>query len=331
MGMRKMTLKAYVDLLRLENQLRSHKFYEKTAAVAIKTYLRLYDKPLQDTDENNDKNAADLDPSELKKLKNKAKKAKRKAEQEKAAAEQDKKRKELHNKNKKKNDEELDSPAKDELVPEKLARPEDPLEEAIKFLQPLLQLSSKNINTHLLAFEIYYRKGKALLMLRAVKQGLAIDPNNAALHSCLARFLHFVSTSKDMTEAVKKVVTASKPAIELNSSFMAAHSKALEAQLHGAKVMAVISPSKSEEAVKVATSLESDLVDRDLDTCTQVLSALQLGELGPGGKAKADLYKAQCRELFPLAKCFKDTQSSNSVNNSSSTNNSELGGGEVES
>merc|ERR1719293_343470 len=88
--MRKMTLKAYVDLLRLENQLRSHKFYEKTAAVAIKTYLRLYDKPLQDTDENNDKNAADLDPSELKKLKNKAKKAKRKAEQEKAAAEQGK-------------------------------------------------------------------------------------------------------------------------------------------------------------------------------------------------------------------------------------------------
>ena len=82
----------------------------------------------------------------------------------------------------------------------------------------------------------------------------------------------------------------------------------------------------------MATQLESDLVDRDLDTCTQVLSALQLGELGPGGKAKADLYKAQCRELFPLAKCFKDTQSS--VNNSSSapsTNNSELGGGEVES
>merc|ERR1719336_3709785 len=67
--MRKMTLKAYVDLLRLENKLRSHKFYEKTAAVAIKTYLRLYDRPLQDTDENSDKNAADLDPSELKKLK----------------------------------------------------------------------------------------------------------------------------------------------------------------------------------------------------------------------------------------------------------------------
>merc|ERR1712123_78834 len=88
-------------------KLRSHKFYEKTAAVAIKTYIRLHDKPLQETDSSNDKNCDELDPSELKKRKNKAKKAKRKAEQEKAMAEQDKKRKELHNKNKKKNEEEL--------------------------------------------------------------------------------------------------------------------------------------------------------------------------------------------------------------------------------
>ena len=208
--------------------------------------------------------------------------------------------------------------------------------------QPLLTLASNNINTHLLAFEIYYRKGKALLMLRAVKQGLAIDPHNAALHSCLARFLHFVSTNKDIPEAVRKVVSASQPsilagktALELNSSFMAAHPKTLEAQLHGAKVMAVISPSKAEEAVKVATTLESNLVDRDLDKCTQVLSALQLGELGPVGKAKADLYKIQCRELFPMAKCFKDTQSSNSVNSTSSstpsTNHVEVGSGEVDS
>ena len=96
--------------------------------------------------------------------------------------------------------------------------------------------------------------------------------------------------------------------------------------------MAVISPNKAEEAVSVATTLEGDLVDRNLDTCAQVLDALQLGELGAGGKAKADQYKARCRELFPIAKCFSDTQ--NSVKNTSSansTNHMEVGGGEVES
>ena len=36
---------------------------------------------------------------------------------------------------------------------------EKPLEEAIKFLKPLQTLASKRIETHNLAFEIYFRKG----------------------------------------------------------------------------------------------------------------------------------------------------------------------------
>lgn len=37
---------------------------------------------------------------------------------------------------------------------------EDPLEQAIKFLQPLQELAWDRIETHLMAFEIYIRKGK---------------------------------------------------------------------------------------------------------------------------------------------------------------------------
>ena len=37
---------------------------------------------------------------------------------------------------------------------------EDPLGEAIKFLKPLQQLAADRIETHLLAFEIYSRKGE---------------------------------------------------------------------------------------------------------------------------------------------------------------------------
>ncbi len=67
----------------------------------------------------------------------------------------------MHHKTQRKNDgsEEFDSPTKDDLLPEKLQRPEDPLQEAIKFLQPLQQLAAKDLETHLFAFEIYYRKG----------------------------------------------------------------------------------------------------------------------------------------------------------------------------
>ena len=103
-----------------------------------------------------------MSPSELKKLRNKQKKAKRKAEAEKANAQQAQQRKEAHNKSQKKGpggEDELDAPQKDELIPEKLERPQNPLEEALKFLTPLQNLAKQDIDTHFTAFEIYYRKG----------------------------------------------------------------------------------------------------------------------------------------------------------------------------
>lgn len=48
---------------------------------------------------------------------------------------------------------------KDDLVPDKLERPDDSLSEAMKFLTPLQLLAPDAIETHFFAFEIYYRKG----------------------------------------------------------------------------------------------------------------------------------------------------------------------------
>ena len=39
-------------------------------------------------------------------------------------------------------------------------QPENPLEEAVKFLIPLKNLVRNKLETHLLAFEIYFRKGQ---------------------------------------------------------------------------------------------------------------------------------------------------------------------------
>ena len=46
--MRKMTLRSYVGLLRLEDVLRSHPFYFKAAKCAIQVYLHLHDHPPRD-------------------------------------------------------------------------------------------------------------------------------------------------------------------------------------------------------------------------------------------------------------------------------------------
>lgn len=49
--MRKMTLRSYVDLIKLEDGLRQHPFYYKAARTAIQIYLALHDKPLTDDNE----------------------------------------------------------------------------------------------------------------------------------------------------------------------------------------------------------------------------------------------------------------------------------------
>ncbi|KAM4732625.1 N-alpha-acetyltransferase 15, NatA auxiliary subunit-like isoform 2-T2 [Anableps anableps] len=191
--MRKMTLRSYVDLLKLEDILRQHPFYYKAARTAIQIYLALHDKPLTDDNKESQADAENLTDKELKKLRNKQRRAQKKAqlEEEKKNAE---KEKQLKNQKKKKeeDDEEIGGP-KEELIPDKLAKPENPLEEAVKFLIPLKNLVRNKIETHLLAFEIYFRKEKYLLMLQSIKRAVAIEPSNPWLHQCLVRFFKKVS------------------------------------------------------------------------------------------------------------------------------------------
>lgn len=59
--MRKMTLRSYVGLLRLEDVLRSHPFYFKAAKCAVEVYLRLYDKPLKDEASEEEINTGESD------------------------------------------------------------------------------------------------------------------------------------------------------------------------------------------------------------------------------------------------------------------------------
>ena len=230
---------------------------------------------------------------------------------------QDKKKKELHNKNKKKADDEMDTPAKDELIPEKLERPEDPLEEATKFLTPLLLLSPDNINTHLLAFEIYFRRGKTLLMLRAIKQALTLDPNNLQLQGCLVRFMNFVEKSKTTPDIVQNVLKDSYPdalkgksASQLNDAFMKKHPNDLKAQFIGGKMMPILSEGDAGKAVTVVTKLDPSLSNRKLDICKEIYISLRDGDFGATGIKSSDSYRKACSDVFPLAKCFKDVDTS---------------------
>ena len=72
--------------------------------------------------------------------------------------------------------------------------------------------------------------------------------------------------------------------------------------------MARLSPTNMEEAVKVVTQLDSSLTARSLEVCEDVHRSLVEGTFGAVGKSLSESYRASCREVFPLAQCFKDPE-----------------------
>lgn len=158
----------------------------------------------------------------------------------------------------------------DELIPEKLARPEDPLAKAIDFLKPLQLLSSGLIETHLLTFEIYYRKNKLLIMLQALKRAYKIDPENATLHGCIVRFIQLLdkqlcNANEFVKIVIKKETESELPIIgknskQVNDEFIARNKDSAEAVIAGALAHYNESPTSKTKAIDtliLSTQLKS--------------------------------------------------------------------------
>ncbi|XP_074155294.1 N-alpha-acetyltransferase 16, NatA auxiliary subunit isoform X2 [Sminthopsis crassicaudata] len=323
--MRKMTLRAYVELLRLEDVLRKHAFYFKAARSAIEIYLKLHDNPITNERREQEVNSENLSAKELKKMLSKQRRAQKKAKLEEERKHAERERQQKNQKKKRDEEEEETNGPKEELVPEKLERVENPLEEAIKFLIPLKTLAADNIDTHLLAFEIYFRKGKFLLMLQSVKRAFAINRNNPWLHECLIKFSSSVSNHSNLPEIVNKVLTQEMQKIfinkdleSFNEEFLKHNATSIQHQLSGAKMMYFLDESRQEKAIAIATRLDETIKDKNVKTLTKVFEALIDGSFGICN-TQYEEYRMACHKLFPFSPAFlpptnEDNSSTASVN-----------------
>ncbi|KAG0350030.1 hypothetical protein BGX24_008269, partial [Mortierella sp. AD032] len=76
--LRKMTLRAYISLLKLEDQLRSHQYFVRAAQNAVQCYISLFDNPGGADSEEME----GMTEAEKKKFRNKQRKAELKAQKE---------------------------------------------------------------------------------------------------------------------------------------------------------------------------------------------------------------------------------------------------------
>ncbi|KAL5576384.1 hypothetical protein UlMin_018083 [Ulmus minor] len=313
--LRKMTLRTYVEMLKFQDRLHSHAYFHKAAAGAIRCYIKLYDSPPKSTADEDDE-MSKLLPSQKKKLRQKQRKAEARA------------KKEAEGKNEESNASNFSKTGKKNVKPvdpdphgEKLLQVEDPLSEATKYLKLLQKNSPDSLETHLLAFEVNFRKPKVLLALQAVQQLLRLNAEHPDTHRCLIKFFHKVdSMAAPVTDAEKLIwrfLEAERPAIsqlheksliETNYVVLQKHQDSLMHRSAVAEMLYALQPDKKAEAVKLIEESTNNpgptngalgpVGQWKLKDCITVHKLLETVLLDQTAALK---WKERCAEYFPYS------------------------------
>ncbi|CAH1425556.1 unnamed protein product [Lactuca virosa] len=304
--LRKMTLRAYIEMLRFQDRLHAHAYFRKAAAGAIRCYIKLYDSPPTSSTEEDDE-LAKMPASQKKKLRQKQRKA--------------------------------EARAKKTVDPdpngEKLLQVEDPLMEAGKYLKLLQKHSPDHLETHLLSFEVNIRKQKILLALQALKHLVQLDAENPDSHRCLIRFFHKVASrpvpTTDSEKLISGVLEAERPSfsqlhgkslMEANTVFFEQHKDSLMHRAAVAEMIYCLEPNKKAEAITlIQESLNNSPISSNgslgsmkewkLKDCVAVHKIL----VSTFDDRDAALrWKKRCGEEFPYSTYFEGSLCSTQTN-----------------
>ncbi|KAK2609067.1 hypothetical protein QQS21_002437 [Conoideocrella luteorostrata] len=199
-SLRKGQIRAYVDMIKWQDHVRDHPFYSRAALDAISLYVTMSDKMAANG--TNGVNVENGDDSLAKKKA--AKKAKKELQRlEREAA--DKQAKQDPNKGSQ------GSGAKtidEDPLGLKLAATTEPLEEALKFLSPLLQACPKSIDAQHAGFEVYIRRRKFIPAVRCLNAARDIDVAHQKTKDQAAMLKAILTATSDLPPKVSEVLAA---------------------------------------------------------------------------------------------------------------------------
>ncbi|KAJ3104096.1 N-alpha-acetyltransferase 16, NatA auxiliary subunit [Phlyctochytrium planicorne] len=214
---RRVTLRTYLDLLEMEDRLRSQPFFFGAAVEAIKIYIKLFDRPREEEIERDNISSSDMSDADKKKALRKVKKADTtaQAKQPNGALQ------------KAANNAPSGKKVDDDPDGQKLLETTDPLKDSMKFLKPLLDLSPNRIESHILGSAVYLRKKKFLLAWKSLKKGYSLDPQNPELHKTAVEFWKdYHTASATLDPKVVSVINSTLPDVYGNAKDVEAFNKA---------------------------------------------------------------------------------------------------------
>ncbi|KAF8865474.1 N-terminal acetyltransferase A, auxiliary subunit [Acephala macrosclerotiorum] len=297
-SLRKGQIRAYVEMMRWEDHLREHPFYSRAALSAIDVYIKIHDKPLMNGTNGVGSGDAE-DAAERKKAAKKARKEAQKAERELAAKKAEPNKPTAPG---------SDDPKKKDDDPDgaKLAATTEPMNDAMKFLTPLLQFSPKNIDAQITGFEVYIRRRKYLLALKCLLAASALDKEHSKVHGQVVRFKLALDKDSDVlppksAEVVKSEFTLLPASVDLskyNDEYLAKHKDCARRTLLALKVRKLLKPD-SPLAVERDVAAVVNLPTITMEEAIEALELLALWK-----SSELDGYRTKAAAKWPKATIF---------------------------
>ncbi|KAJ8597054.1 N-terminal acetyltransferase A, auxiliary subunit [Rhizopogon salebrosus TDB-379] len=304
-SVRKAILNVYAEMLKWEDNVRSHPSFIHAAVATVQIWVALYDDPalgpsLQPSDTTSDHTS--------KKAINKAKKAAHKGGQPEADGANSKKATTNPTE-----DKGLEPPRPQDDDPEglKLVLDKEPLERADKYLAGLTDLVPRNLEVCLATYDVAVRRKKYLQAVKMLTRARSLDPDHPDLHVRIAHLRNTVSSLPDPIPAPLGPVIAESIAsllpeqvsLELfNSEYLQKHSSSPMAVLAHARV-AQISNAPLEEVETILFAVLRQPVELDHEAAFAVLSYLKDVK-----SSRAEEFRIACNDRFELSTLFKSAE-----------------------
>lgn len=305
-----MTLRAYTDVLKFEDNLWGEDYYYTAAEGTIKIYLNLYDNPPASEDDT-EPDYSKMTAAERKKAKaiarKKAAQAKRKEEAQKKKSDENN----TENGGQKPKKADKLSPVEEDAEGKELLQ-KDPLEEAKIYSSILSNHCPNRIGTWALQYDVAIRRKKPMMALQALFKMKRLDASSPQYVTRLVDF-GLKSPSFELSGAAKTVVTEETAALFSGWSVfeyvtgLARDARAdpltsLPLRVAIAQALASTKSEPPESAAKLI--VEGGMKSRGVtfEACRAALSALE--SFGKDASVLAVQWTSAVKDHFPLAKNF---------------------------
>ncbi|KAG2089621.1 NMDA receptor-regulated protein 1-domain-containing protein [Suillus discolor] len=304
-SVRKTILNVYTEMLKWEDNVRSHPGFIHAAVATVQIWVALYDDAtLGPSLQPPETTASDVSS---KKAINKAKKAARKGQPEVDGA------------NSKKataiqpEDRGLEPPRPRDDDPEglKLVLAEDPLERADKYLTGLSELVPQNMDICFAIYDVAIRRKKYLQAVRMLTRAHSLDSEHPGLHSRIAHLRNTVSLLPEpipapvgpiLAESIASLLPAEVSLELFNSQYLQKHFSSPMAIVAHAKVAQILK-APQDEVDSILFTVLKEPVQLDHEAAFAVLSYLKEMK-----SPRAEEFRIACNDRFELSTLFRSDE-----------------------